>query len=112
GRFGTMDKEDIYSIVVYIRSLDPVENTVPRTKLDFPVNLINNTLPKEAVFNILPDEKNTLEYGKYLVNAAGCVDCHSKREMRKIIEGSEFGGGMEFRQPSGVITAPNITMHK
>ena len=111
-RFGAMDEEDIYSIIAYIRSLDPIENTVPRTKLDFPVNLLNKTLPKEAAFSKLPDEKNTINYGKYLVNASGCVDCHSKREMGKIITGSEFGGGMEFSQPAGVITAPNITMHK
>ncbi|RYD77810.1 MAG: c-type cytochrome [Sphingobacteriales bacterium] len=111
-RFGAMDKEDIYSIVAYIRTLQPIENVIPETTLDFPVNLINNTLPRDAHFTDLPDEKNIIKYGKYLVNAAGCVDCHSKNKNGKIIKGTEFGGGMEFKQPAGIIRAPNITMNK
>jgi mono/diheme cytochrome c family protein len=111
-RFGRMNEEDIYSIIAYVRTLDPVANVVPKTKLDFPVNLINNTLPGDAHFSELPDEKNSIVYGKYLVNAAGCVDCHSKNDKGKIIAGSEFGGGMEFPQPAGIIRAPNITMNK
>jgi mono/diheme cytochrome c family protein len=111
-RFGKMDKEDIYSIIAYIRSLNPINSEIPATELDFPVNLINNTLPKQASFQTIPSETDTVKYGGYLVNAAGCVDCHSKSDKGKIIEGSEFGGGMEFKFPSGTITTPNITMHK
>ena len=111
-RFGKMDKEDIYSIITYIRSLKPIENVVAKTTLDFPVNLINNTLPEAAHFSKLPDENNTLEYGAYLVNAAGCVDCHSVTEKGKIVAGTEFGGGMEFPQPAGIIRSSNITSNK
>lgn len=77
-----MDKEDIYSIITYIRTLEPINNVVPQTKLDFPVNLINNTLPKDAHFSDLPDEKNTIAYGKYLVNAAGCVAIAKMRRVK------------------------------
>ena len=111
-RFGKMDKEDIYSIIAYIRSLKPIKNVVPKTSLDFPVNLINNTSPKAATFSKLPDENNTLHYGEYLVNAAGCVECHSIREKGAIVEGTEFGGGMEFIEPAGIIRSSNITMNK
>nr|WP_068893014.1 c-type cytochrome [Pedobacter panaciterrae] len=111
-RFGKMDKEDVYSIIAYIRSLKPIKNQVPETKLNFPVNIINKTLPTPASFQPLPNEKDTVKYGGYLVNAAGCVDCHSKREKGNIVAGSEFGGGMEFKQPSGTLVSPNITMDK
>ena len=111
-RFGQMNKEDILSIIAYIRTLKPVKNDTPPSKLDFPVNLLNKLGPKEAKFVNLPDSTDGIRYGAYLVNAAGCVDCHSKQEKGAIVKGTEFGGGMEFRQPAGILRAPNITMHK
>lgn len=111
-RFGKMDKEDIYSIIAYIRSLKPIQNEVPTTELDFPVSLINKMSPKPADFQKIPGMQDTVKYGAYLVNAAGCVDCHSKMDKGAIIAGTEFGGGMEFKQPAGIIRSSNITMHK
>ncbi|MDQ7947412.1 MAG: c-type cytochrome [Pedobacter sp.] len=108
-RFGQMDKEDIYAIITYIRTLKPVENTVPPGKLDFPVNFLVNTMPKKAAFTTLPKAGDSVLYGGYLVNAAGCVDCHSKMDKGSIVPGSEFGGGMEFNFPQGVVRSPNIT---
>lgn len=111
-RFGQMDIEDIYSIIAYIRSLAPIAKDVPLSALNFPVNLINRTLPRKADFQSRPEPSDTVKYGAYLVNAAGCVDCHSKTDKGQIIKGSEFGGGMEFKFPSGTLRSPNITMHK
>ncbi|SMC87095.1 c-type cytochrome [Pedobacter nyackensis] len=111
-RFGKMNQEDIYSIIAYIRSLAPIENQVAKTELNFPVNLINKTTPKKADFQKIPAMQDTVKYGAYLVNAAGCVECHSKMDKGAIIAGTEFGGGMEFKQPAGIIRSTNITMHK
>jgi mono/diheme cytochrome c family protein len=108
-RFGQMDKEDIYAIIAYIRTLKPVEKTVPATSLDFPVNFLVNTMPKKPAFTTIPKESDTLLYGGYLINAAGCVDCHSKMEKGSIVAGSEFGGGMEFNFPGAIVRSPNIT---
>lgn len=108
-RFGKMDKEDIYSIIAYIRSINSINKEVPKTQLDFPVNFINNTLPKEAVFEKRPSPSDSVRYGGYLVNAAGCVECHSKTDKGQVIKGTEFGGGMEFNAPKGILRAPNIT---
>ena len=57
----------------------------------------------------MPAKSDNVAYGKYLVNVAGCVDCHSKTDKGQIIEGTEFGGGMEFKQPAGVLRSANIT---
>lgn len=111
-RFGKMDQEDIYSIIAYIRSLQPIVSDVPKTQLDFPVNLINKTFPGKADFQAMPDRSDTARYGAYLVNAAGCVECHSKTDKGQVIKGTEFGGGMEFKFPTGTVRSPNITMHK
>jgi len=108
-RFGKMDKEDIYDIIAYLRSLEPVDKLVPESVADFPVNILINTMPRKASFNEKPNPADTLRYGAYLVNAAGCVDCHSKTDKGSVIPGTEFGGGMEFIQPAGVLRSPNIT---
>lgn len=111
-RFGQMDKQDVLSIIAYIRTLDEVENEIPAPQLDFPVNILNKLGPAPASHQSKPDKSETLKYGAYLVNAAGCIDCHSKQDKGKIIHGSEYAGGMEFIQPAGIIRAPNITFHK
>ena len=111
-RFGQLDEEDIYSIIAYIRELAPVKKDIPEREIDFPVNFIINTMPKEAAFTKKPSEFDQLAYGKYLITATGCVDCHSKTDKGSVIAGTEFGGGMEFKGPNGTVRSPNITMHK
>jgi mono/diheme cytochrome c family protein len=111
-RFGQMDQEDVYSIIAYIRELPSVKKDIPESEADFPVNFIINTMPKEANFTTLPAETDQVAYGKYLANATGCVDCHSRTDKGAVIPGTEYGGGMEFAGPGGIVRSPNITMHK
>ncbi|MCF2443334.1 c-type cytochrome [Dyadobacter sp. CY345] len=111
-RFGQLDKEDIYSVIAYIRELPPVKKDIPKSEPDFPVNILINTMPQKASFATRPAEEDQLAYGKYLITATGCVDCHSQTDKGKIIPGTEFGGGMEFASANGIIRSPNITMHK
>jgi mono/diheme cytochrome c family protein len=111
-RFGQLDKEDIYSVIAYIRELAPVKQDNPKSEADFPVNFIINTMPHEAALTTRPSEADQVAYGKYLITATGCVDCHSKTDKGSVVPGTEFGGGMEFAGPNGVVRSPNITMHK
>ncbi len=108
-RFGQMDKEDINSIVTYIRSLPPSAKIIPASEPDFPVNFLINTMPKKAKFTTIPAETDVVKYGAYIVNAAGCVDCHSKMDKGTLVAGTEYGGGMEFKFPNGIVRSPNIT---
>jgi mono/diheme cytochrome c family protein len=107
--YGKLNKEDVIDIIAYLRTLPPVEKKSKTSEPAFPVNFIINTFPTEPKFIEKPSKNNTVAYGKYLVNMAGCMDCHSKREKGEIVPGSEFGGGMEFVQPAGIVRAPNIT---
>src|SRR5258706_3034756 len=36
--YGRMDREDIYSIIAYVRSIAPIENVVEQSQPDFPMN--------------------------------------------------------------------------
>jgi hypothetical protein len=106
----TMSEEDIMSIIAYIRTLKPVQNTVPETKLNFPMNLIVRTIPEKHTPHPKPDTSNMNEYGKYLVNASGCAECHTKAVNGKPVPGMAFAGGFEFPFPNGqVVRSVNIT---
>ena len=108
--YGQMDEEDIKSIIAYIRTLKPIVNAVPESRSDFPMNILVNTLPHKANFTKRPDQSDVLNYGKYLTNAASCVECHTQIEKGSLVAGTEFGGGREFPFPDGsVVRSANIS---
>lgn len=109
--YGKMDEEDIFSIIAYVRSLKPVATETPERELDFPVSVLVNTMPVPANLTKMPDKSDRVSYGQYLVNASGCVHCHSQVHKGVVIPGTEFGGGREFAQPAGILRTPNITPH-
>jgi mono/diheme cytochrome c family protein len=108
--FNTMSEEDILSIIAYIRTLKPIENNPPQTVLKTPMNLIVRTIPMKRAPGRDPDTSNTYEYGKYLVTAASCADCHTQQEKGKKLPGMDFAGGFKFPFPTGdVARSANIT---
>jgi len=107
--FGKMDQEDIYSIIAYIRSLPPKETQPILSRSDFPMNFIINTIPQKADLKPMPSPDNQIAYGEYLVNAASCSECHTKKEKGEPIPGMDFAGGNEFNFPDAIITSVNIT---
>ncbi len=112
--YGKMDPEDVYSIIAYLRKLPPVKNEVPESELDFPLNFIVNTFPEKAALQSMPDKKDEVAYGGYLVSIANCLECHSKvNDKGERIAGTEFGGGRAFNFPNGiVVTSANISPDK
>ncbi|GAA5219649.1 c-type cytochrome [Membranihabitans marinus] len=110
--FGQLAREDIYSIIAYIRSLPSIENTPSPSVSYFPFNFILNTIPtKGETLEKIPSKENTVEYGKYMTTAAGCYDCHTNQKDGKII-GDDFAGGFEFKLLSGgIVRSSNITPH-
>lgn len=109
--YGKMDPEDIYDIIAYIRSLDPLPSQIPDSEADFPVNLILNTIPQEAQPQKKPNSSDQVAYGAYLVNAGGCIECHTQvNEQGMIIPEKAFAGGRDFLFPNGSkVTSSNIT---
>lgn len=111
--YGKMDREDVYSIIAYLRTLRRNKNEVPARELDFPLNFLVNTMPSKATLSVRPDTNNTVAYGQYLVTIARCVECHSKEDKGSLIAGTEFGGGREFAFPNGTSCyTANITPDK
>jgi cytochrome c2 len=110
--YGKMDKEDIYDIIAYIRTLAPIENKTPDHSIDFPMNFIINTIPVKASLVQKPPKSDTLKYGAYLVNAAACMECHTQVDKGQVIPSLAFSGGRLFEMPNGKVYSANITSDK
>lgn len=111
--YNNLSKEDLYSIVAYIKSLKPIENEIPERELNFPLNFLINTMaierytPKESV-----DKSDKINYGKYLTTIAVCADCHTPVKEGEPIAGMDFAGGAEFDLPWGIVRPANLTPDK
>ena len=98
--YGNMTREDLYSIIAYLRGLPPIKNNVPASKPDFPMNLIIHTIPKKGQYAQAVNVDNALSRGAYLFNAAACGECHTKKDNGNPVAGMELAGGFEFPLPS------------
>ncbi len=107
--YGKLDRQDLYDIIAYIRSLAPIENTIPERSIDFPMNFIINTIPEKAAYTKRPPVSDTVAYGAYITMAAGCVECHTPVEKGQIKKEFSFGGGRDFKLPNGTLRSANIT---
>lgn len=110
--YGKMDKEDIYDIIAYIRTLAPIENKTPDHSIDFPMNFIINTIPAKASFVQKPPKSDTLKYGAYMVNATACMECHTQVDKGQVIPSLAFSGGRLFEMANGKVYSANITPDK
>jgi len=107
--YSQLDKDDVYAIIAYIRTLPTIESTPPASKADFPMNIIMNTIPQKANLQKRPPSTDVLAYGKYMVTAAACIECHTKQERGKVT-GEFLAGGFEFNIGNGnVVRSMNIT---
>ncbi len=108
--YALMDTEDIFSIIAYLRSIKSCNANWPESQFDFPINIIVRTIPKDVQAAIKPDTSNIIAYGKYLVNMASCLTCHTDARRGKIIDSLAFGGGREMPLfTGGVVRSANIS---
>jgi Cytochrome c len=110
-----MSDEDALDIVAYLRSLKPVSNDPPPTRIDFPVSMFIRGVPAplEKSPPPAPDESDVLGRGTWLLKAANCSHCHDAVDNhRKPIPGGRLGGGAPFTSSKGVVYASNLTSDK
>jgi hypothetical protein len=109
--FRALSDEDLASIIVYIRSLEPRKNALPKAQIPFPVSRLINSVPQPITDPVpQPDMTNTTAYGGYLVRIAACADCHSPMDAQgQRIPGLDFAGGSVFPTPLGEVASANLT---
>ena len=111
-RFRNMSDDDLASIVVYLRSLPPIRNVLPKSNVPFPVKYLINNVPEPVEAPVLADLSTPEKRGRYRVEVLGvCGDCHTPMdEQGNRVPNMEFAGGTAL--PFGdrkVVYSQNIT---
>lgn len=114
-----LTKYDAESIVAYLRTLNPLADSVPKRNLDhLPPGRIT-ALYTEFYFN---DVYQTLEQlqsdeellkGKYLITIGGCLGCHTNIDLKLLAykRDSVFAGGLLSNKPGNKfkVKSANLT---
>jgi mono/diheme cytochrome c family protein len=109
-RFRSMSDEDLASVIVYLRSLPPVRNELPKTQIIFPVKYLIRNAPQPLQGPVSsPNPNDRLAWGKYLTTIAGCADCHTPSDRGKELPGMDFAGGSVLKEGPYQAAAANIT---
>ena len=106
-----LSDEDLASIIVYIRSLPPVRQAQPSTKIIFPVKYLIRSVPQPVTAPVPePDVSTPEKRGAYLVEIAGCADCHTPQDSHgQPLPGMDFAGGFVLQGPWGRVASANLT---
>ncbi|MBE9609275.1 c-type cytochrome [Chitinilyticum piscinae] len=109
GFYRKLSDADLEAIVAYLRAQPPVVNVVPKSEYRMP--LPPNYGPPVGKVKAPPAGKSA-QYGEYLATIAHCMECHTPRDAKGMLNFSQLGaGGQEFKGPWGVSVAPNLTPH-
>jgi hypothetical protein len=107
--FRSMTDEDVASVIVYIRSLPAIRNSLPKTKMPFEVKL---NLHPEMEPALPPDASEQVWRGWYLVRIAQCNDCHTSADEKGNAQTElMFGGGQRLVGAWGDVVSANISTH-
>ena len=109
--FRTLSDEDLASVIVYERSLEPVHVARPKTRLTEQVKRTFHASPPLGHVPE-PDKSDRLKYGKYLVTVGHCETCHTPQdENGAYILGMEFAGGAPLIGVWGPDPEKVLTVH-
>src|ERR1700686_44138 len=73
-----MPDEDLASVIVYLHSLPPVRNPLPKTEIIFPVKYLIRSVPEPITDPVpAPDLSDSVKRGAFLATIASCRDCHT-----------------------------------
>ncbi len=106
--FKKFSDEDIASIVVYLRTLPPVHNELPKSIIPDEVKKGIAHLPRPIYDPVPePDLSNVLERGKYLTEVGGCIGCHTSWETK--LKPGLFAGGLHLEELHDSAFSANLT---
>jgi len=111
-QYRRMSDEDVASVIVYLRSLPAVRQSLPQTEIIFPVKYLIRSVPQPLTTPVTYDDlepKDQVRRGERLVHLAGCFDCHTPAKQGQPIAGLDWGGGFGFPGPWGFVASANIT---
>jgi mono/diheme cytochrome c family protein len=109
--FNRMAKEDLMSIIAYIRTLKPIKNQITARQLMIPIAMAypGKMLQPSIDGNMRPPESDQVKYGEYLTTMADCATCHSPLTQHGPDMSRMFAGGYTFDFGTWKVQSANIT---
>ena len=108
--FRNLPDEDLASVIVFLRSLPPVRNPLPKTEIIFPVKYLIRSVPEPVTQPVPPPDLSTqLKRGAFLVDVAACGECHTPVDRGQPLPNMAFSGGQVFEGPWGNVASANLT---
>ena len=105
-----LSDEDVASIVVYLRSLKPIHNELPKMDPGFPLRYIIRNMPQPVIEPVSYRFANSVERGKHLAAVSACVACHTPHdEQHQPLAGLDFAGGDVMRDMPTPAVPSNLT---
>ena len=104
-----LETEDVYSIIAYLRTLEPIEADYSGRRLTRLMQFIANSrvLPADP-WDV--DKDDPVSRGEYISIIAGCRFCHTPaNERMQAYEGMEFGGGLGMLANGKKVYSSNIS---
>ncbi len=109
--YNRMAKEDLLSIIAYLRTLKPIKNKVPDRQLMIPISMAypGPALQQSVDANVRPPESDKAKYGEYVFTMADCGACHTPFVKGQPDFSRVDAGGNFFTMPGFKVTSANIT---
>lgn len=107
--YSKMSKNDILSVVAYIRTLKPIERTTAPRKLDIPASMFGPLPSGDIEQNSIPDPSEKVKYGAYMTTIAVCAECHTPMGPQGPDFSKMYAGGFVFNTPLFKVAVANIT---
>lgn len=108
--FRHMSEEDLASVIVYIRSIPPVRNVLPKTMLPEAVKGMLPPVQPSLASVPGPDMSNRIARGQYLTTLGNCGSCHTPMNQQgQPLTQLAFAGGVHFKGAWGELSSANIT---
>jgi mono/diheme cytochrome c family protein len=100
---------DLAAIIAYLRAQPPVKNLVAKSKYNIPLPPAYGP-PITSV--TAPPASNKRAYGEYLANIGHCMECHTPRDDKGMLQHDKLGaGGQKIPGPWGESVSRNLTPH-
>lgn len=110
-QYNHMAKDDLLSIIAYIKTWKPIRNKVPARQLMMPIAMAypGPALQASIDGNVRPPASDKVKYGAYLSEMADCGTCHSPQTPQGPDITRMFAGGYTFDLGTNKVVAANIT---
>ena len=110
GSFRMLSDEDLAAVIVYLRSRPAVHNPLPATLLDDDERRRYAGRPRPLTAPVPdPPQATPVERGRYLVEVADCMGCHTSWYSAR--NPGMYAGGNPIERGEHTVFSSNITPH-